>query len=221
MNSSNDLTTSLLQSSESSMPDIMSTASSTSDGEGFFESIKNISVTTWLLIVLILAFLGFNIFVYLAKGTQTISEIFKPVVERLSYLLGITTLQTINVSAKGTQSVVNATTDVINTSLNSIENTTQVNQSRQTQNNSHPDITQNNTLNQALNNTTSQRQQSGGEDYHADDSTSSIQLGKAGWCYIGEDRGFRSCAEVGVNDTCMSGEIFPTNDVCVNPNLRV
>jgi hypothetical protein len=48
MNNSNDLTTSLLQSSESSMPDIMSTASSTSDGEGFFESIKNISVTTWL-----------------------------------------------------------------------------------------------------------------------------------------------------------------------------
>ena len=57
MNSSNDLTTSLLQSSENSMPDIMSTASSSSDGEGFFESIKNISVTTWLLIVLIFAFL--------------------------------------------------------------------------------------------------------------------------------------------------------------------
>jgi len=195
--------------------------SSDSSPSSFFEGIKEVKFTTWIIIFFVLSFLGFNIFVYLAKGTQTISEIFKPVVERLGYLLGITTLQTINVSAKGTQSVVNATTDVINTSLNSIENTTQVNQSGQTQNNSHPDITQHNTLNQALNNTTSQRQQSGGEDYQADDSTSSIQLGKAGWCYIGEDRGFRSCAEVGVNDTCMSGEIFPTNDVCVNPNLRV
>jgi len=195
--------------------------SSDSSFSSFFEGIKEVKFTTWVIIFFVLSFLGFNIFVYLAKGTQTISEIFKPVVERLGYLLGITTLQTINVSAKGTQSVVNATTDVINTSLNSIENTTQVNQSGQTQNNSHPDITQHNTLNQALNNTISQRQQSGGEDYQADDSTSSIQLGKAGWCYIGEDRGFRSCAEVGVNDTCMSGEIFPTNDVCVNPNLRV
>jgi hypothetical protein len=204
-----------------SQPEFKSVFSSDSSPSSFFEGIKEVKFTTWVIIFFVLSFLGFNIFVYLAKGTQTISEIFKPVVERLSYLLGITTLQTINVSAKGTQSVVNATTDVINTSLNSIENTTQVNQSRQTQNNSHPDITQNNTLNQALNNTTSQRQQSGGEDYHADDSTSSIQLGKAGWCYIGEDRGFRSCAEVGVNDTCMSGEIFPTNDVCVNPNLRV
>jgi hypothetical protein len=204
-----------------SQPEFKSVFSSDSSPSSFFEGIKEVKFTTWVIIFFVLSFLGFNIFVYLAKGTQTISEIFKPVVERLGYLLGITTLQTINVSAKGTQSVVNATTDVINTSLNSIENTTQVNQSGQTQNNSHPDITQHNTLNQALNNTISQRQQSGGEDYQADDSTSSIQLGKAGWCYIGEDRGFRSCAEVGVNDTCMSGEIFPTNDVCVNPNLRV
>jgi len=26
--------------------------------------------------------------------------------------------------------------------------------------------------------------------------------------------------QVGVNDECMSGDVFPTNDVCVNPNLR-
>jgi hypothetical protein len=55
----------------------------------------------------------------------------------------------------------------------------------------------------------------------ADAANSSIQGGgKAGWCYIGEDRGFRSCAQVGVNDTCMSGEIFPTKEICVNPSLR-
>jgi len=43
---------------------------------------------------------------------------------------------------------------------------------------------------------------------------------KAGYCYIGEDRGFRSCIAVGENDTCMSGDIFPTMDRCINPNLR-
>ena len=54
-----------------------------------------------------------------------------------------------------------------------------------------------------------------------DDSYSSIQTGgKSGWCYIGEERGTRSCVQVGVNDECMSGDVFPTNDVCVNPNLR-
>jgi hypothetical protein len=61
--------------------------------------------------------------------------------------------------------------------------------------------------------------------YYADDSYSSIQKSKSssksGWCYIGEDRGFRSCISVGDNDTCMSGDIFPTSDICVNPNLRL
>lgn len=55
-----------------------------------------------------------------------------------------------------------------------------------------------------------------------DDSYSAIQSGgKAGWCYIGEERGIRSCMKVGINDQCMSDDIFPTNDICVNPKLRM
>jgi hypothetical protein len=57
----------------------------------------------------------------------------------------------------------------------------------------------------------------------ADDSTSLTQMkpkSKAGFCYIGEDRGFRSCIEVGEGDVCMSGDIFPTRAICINPNLR-
>jgi hypothetical protein len=56
-----------------------------------------------------------------------------------------------------------------------------------------------------------------------DDATSVTQGGgrsKSGYCYIGEDRGFRSCIKVGENDQCMSGDIFPTMDICINPNLR-
>ena len=56
-----------------------------------------------------------------------------------------------------------------------------------------------------------------------DDSLSRIQSGgsgKAGWCFIGEDRGFRTCSEIGENDKCMSGDIFPSQEICMNPNLR-
>jgi hypothetical protein len=58
--------------------------------------------------------------------------------------------------------------------------------------------------------------------YEEDSSSSNIQEGpgKKGWCFIGKDRGVRSCAKVGLNDTCMSGDIFPTSDICVNPRLR-
>ena len=78
-------------------------------------------------------------------------------------------------------------------------------------------------LNQALNEATPNYTPEPG--YGADDSYSSIQKSKSssksGWCYIGEDRGFRACINVGENDTCMSGDIFPTSDICVNPKLRM
>ena len=58
----------------------------------------------------------------------------------------------------------------------------------------------------------------------SDDSYSNIQLSKptnkSGWCYIGEERGFRSCIDVGDNDLCLSGNIFPTKEICINPSLR-
>lgn len=62
-------------------------------------------------------------------------------------------------------------------------------------------------------------QQSMGE--NSNDGSVRIRRTKPGFCYIGEDRGFRSCIEVGPDVKCMSGDIFPTKDVCVNPRLRV
>ena len=57
-------------------------------------------------------------------------------------------------------------------------------------------------------------------DYKANDSHSSSVKAKAGWCFVGEQKGFRNCVEVGENDKCLSGDIFPTSQVCVNPSLR-
>ena len=56
-----------------------------------------------------------------------------------------------------------------------------------------------------------------------DDATSRLRIPrtKSGYCYIGEDRGFRSCIEVTRDMKCMSGDIFPTREICVNPRLRV
>lgn len=41
-----------------------------------------------------------------------------------------------------------------------------------------------------------------------------------GWCYVGEEDGYRSCAPVGASDTCMSNQVYPSQDICINPNLR-
>jgi hypothetical protein len=223
-----------------------SPSSGDSNFDNLGDSIKSTSPTTWIIIILVLTFLGVNIFVYLAKGTQGLSDFFAPIINKISSIFGGVTGQVVSVSAEGskalvstaaqgTQSAVGASADVVNAGLTGVQQVAQPGQtqpSQQTQsslksqsvNTQQVDIMQANTLNRALNTSTSQKQQVNGEDYQADDSTSSIQMssttGKAGWCYIGEERGFRTCAEVGVNDTCMSGDIFPSQQICVNPNLR-
>ena len=233
MNSLNNLSNTILQSSESSSPDILSTGSSSSSSSGFVEGLQNISATTWILIVLILTFLGFNIFVYLANGTEQLNTIFGPLITAISGLFSGLTGQVVDVSAEGAKSVVstsakviNAGAGVIDTGLTDVQNITpnksssSVSSTPVTKN--QPDIMSNNTLNKALNSSQNEKQQSNSSDYQADEASSSIQSGppKSGWCYIGEDRGFRTCGEVGVNDKCMSGDIFPTQEICVNPSLR-
>lgn len=231
MSSSNNLSNTILQSSDNSMPempDIFSTNTSpdvsSNSGTGFFEGIQNMSPTTWLLIILILAFLGFNIFVYLAKGTETINSVFSPIISMFSGIFGDTVSQVVNVTAEGTKKIVNSTAGAIDTGLTEVQQiapnkaSSSVSSVPVTKN--QPDLMSNNSLNKALN--TSQSSQSPNNDYQADEASSNIQSGppKSGWCYIGEDRGFRTCAEVGPNDKCMSGDIFPSQDLCVNPSLR-
>jgi hypothetical protein len=41
-----------------------------------------------------------------------------------------------------------------------------------------------------------------------------------GYCYIGTQNNIRNCAKVTSKNKCMSGDIFPTMDLCINPNLR-
>ena len=227
--SSNSLSDSILQSSNS-LPSIndsiffSSSTTTSSSGEGILDSIKNMNPTTWLLIILIFTFLGFNIFVYLAKGTEQLNNIFGPIVNFISNFFGKVTGQVIDVSAEGGKAVVNTGAGAIDTGLTAIQNITpnkansSVSSTSVTQN--QPNLMSNNTLNKALN--SSQNKQQPNNDYEADEASSSIQSGppKSGWCYIGEDRGFRTCAQVGVNDKCMSGDIFPSQEICVNPNLR-
>jgi hypothetical protein len=222
MDNSNSISSAILQSSEPSFPSMSmsSSSGSSSNDTGFFDGLKEINLTTWLIIILILAFLGFNIFVYLAKGTQDISNFFGPVLQKIFGTSVAVTSQTVDVAAEGTKAVVGGTANVINTSLSAVQDITPNNApssiKSQSVENAVPKLNQyeTNSLNRALN-TSKQSQQSGGsQDYEPHEAT------KSGWCYVGEDRGYRTCAEVGVDDICMSGDIFPSQELCMNPNLR-
>lgn len=230
MDNSNGISNSITQQNIASSPNTWG-SSSNGDG-GFLSSIKSVSVTTWIIIFFIFSFLGFNIFVYLAKGTEDITTFFAPLIKATLGLFAYTTTSVVDVAASGTQNILDSTTNLVDTGLTSVQNKAQKIQEKTTptnlssqpvqQPNKQPDPMSNNALNQTLNTATASRNSNNNNDYQADESTSTIQSGgnKSGWCYIGEDRGFRSCVEVGQQDKCISGDIFPSKDICVNPNLR-
>jgi len=47
----------------------------------------------------------------------------------------------------------------------------------------------------------------------------SISSGKAGWCLTGEYQNKRGCVSVSESDQCLSGQIFPSKEMCLNPTL--
>jgi len=42
---------------------------------------------------------------------------------------------------------------------------------------------------------------------------------KKGWCLVGEHMAKRGCIEVGDYDKCMSGQVYPSQKMCLNPTL--
>ena len=217
---------------------------SASGSSSFF---ANISWQTWLIIFLILTLLGINIFAYLAKGTEEtvsiFSKVFGPILAFFGFSTLETTKQTVETSATGTKAgvdiVAGATTEVINV----VEETAKQNIPSATSGTyvgvSTPEqvkakqATSSLPVKQLANqkeNELEQWQQGALEKAFQDASSnrnqgpvpneSSAVTGKAGWCFIGEEQGIRSCSEIGVNDMCMSGDVFPNQAICMNPNLR-
>ena len=44
--------------------------------------------------------------------------------------------------------------------------------------------------------------------------------GLSGYCYIGQDNNSRVCNRLYPSEICMSGQVFPSMDICMFPNLR-
>ena len=168
----------------------------TKEGYNFFSS----TIFKVLMLIIILAILGVNLFQYLANTTDLVTKyVSRPVLEIL-HKLGFVTGETIKIVAKTTDSgIKSASSLATGLVVNSVD-------------------LGNNTLKDTVNTKKTYSQPL------PDDARNKTQLSKPtnkpGFCYIGEDRGFRSCIEVTDDDTCSSGEIFPSRAICINPNLR-
>jgi cytoskeletal protein RodZ len=221
--------------------------SANASSESFMDFFSNLTWQTWLIVILILAFLGINVFSYLEAGTEKTAsifdKIFAPILKLFGYEALETTKQTVETSATGTKAGVDVVSGTTTSAINVIEDTAKGNNNatntsvtgQQTTNTtfkSSQPIKDQLKIEKQINELEDWQQQnlqkaltdaSRPSEVKPDDSLSRIQSGgsnKAGWCFIGEDRGFRTCSEIGQNDQCMSGDIFPSQEICMNPNLR-
>tara|TARA_B100000925_G_scaffold94111_1_gene68444 strand:+ start:48 stop:956 length:909 start_codon:yes stop_codon:yes gene_type:complete len=218
-------------------------SNSPSSDSGFLSSMGELFKNVYfkiIMLILILAFLGFNLFKYLADATDSTTDLLGDPIKQIAaifgYTVGETTKNIVDTSAEGTKLGIDvaagATEDAIDLgqrALGASSTSTQKSSSENKSTSNSSSTKSSNTksekddLDKAINDGSSNKNNNKQSIPEPDDATSKTQSSKAsksGYCYIGEDRGFRSCIKVNDPNRCMSGEIFPTRDICINPTLR-
>ena len=208
--------------------------SSSNSSDGYFSTNGKTSYTRVGLIVVILLFLGVNLFSYLGDFLQIVKEALAPllknILESLGYVVTETTKDVAQLSAEGAKLGIDVAAGTVESGVNVIQGQLDIDQGSSSSSSSgNTNNLQNNQGKSKAFDSISSSLSSALADaeYNSepmpDDATSSTQRSgpsKSGYCYIGEDRGFRSCIQVKDGDTCMSGDIFPSQAICVNPSLR-
>ena len=169
-----------------------------------------------VLLIFLLSFLGFNIFTYLSDGTNFLTNLFGPIFSTTGEVIGDATKNIVSTASTGTQQIVqtgsDTTKNVVDVAAKGTTSGIGFLQDRLKKTASVVDPENNNILtdniNKKIDKTDSQPEPV---------RTQALQQG---YCFIGKINDTRHCAKVNERQQCMSGDIYPTMDICVNPNLR-
>ena len=199
-----------------SIPDIMKTVTPQADSPTISSpsaSTKSVFKTPSLenggadilkivLIATIVIFLSYNLYLYLTEGTDVLGKYFG---------IGLTT------TAKTTKEVVDTNIDATKRGMDGVKKGADKSLDMVAETGQKIENKAESRLQSAVNNPPSRP-----DNTKADISTeSNIQKPKqSGYCYIGTDRTYRTCVKMEPGDVCASNKVYPTKDVCINPNLR-
>ena len=190
----------------------------TSEVGSVVQTTENKGYMKWIILIVILALLGFNIFTYFGEilnwFKNLLAPILGPAVGTAATVVGDTAKQTIDVTAQGAKAAITGVQDVSTGGISALQ-----------------DVLEGKRIRNGIDGSYAHSELSAaearyilggaGEADETDNMKPKSKKGKVGYCYVGDDRGFRTCISVNQAHECMSGDIFPTMDVCVNPSLRV
>jgi hypothetical protein len=161
------------------------------------------------------------VIIFLILLNDSIGNIFRNIagmaynlVLKILALFGFVTGSAINVTANVAGNVARTGVDITEGTLHSVGNIltgTNVQQQQQQQQN----------LDNTLNTSTigQKNAQIPSPDTTENPIQNPISQEKSSWCLVGEYKGRRGCIEVSEHDKCMSGQVYPSQKMCLNPAL--
>ena len=164
-----------------------------------------IDIIKMLLIVAIVGFLAYNLYLYFTEGTDVLGKYFG------IGIIGVAKGSEVAVDtvAEGTKDTVSVAQNVTNKGLDVVaEGGEEIKKRAESP------------IERQLDEDEKKEEEAENIDANSSFASNLKKTVKGGYCYIGTDRTFRSCVKVNEGDICMSQKIFPTKELCINPNLR-
>lgn len=171
----------------------------------------------YALVILVLAALGFNLFFAVGDVTDSVLSFLSPILSLVGMGVGNTVKGTAQTAAEGGKLALDVAAGTVTSATDLLQSQMTPGKQKVTKDSTRMSE-------QMTKKSESEKQMRVNPPPSADETTSVTQRNgkgrKGGFCYIGEENGIRSCLRVSDASMCMSGEIFPTKDICVNPSLR-
>jgi len=183
-----------------------------------FDTYKNVLIGV-LVVLLILSFLGINLLDMISDIIKYIVNLFEPIVSQLLSLLGYTAGNVLNKTADIVSDTGKVTLDIAEGTVQNVGNL----MIKASKNNLNPNTRAK--LEQTLeddidNNYLNTNYSMPENDVTENPIQNPISSSKKGWCLVGEYNNKRGCVEVTEQDKCMSGQIFPSQQICLNANMQ-
>jgi len=165
---------------------------------------KNIIIIV-LVVILVLSLLGINVFIILGNVIQRLIDIFNPLVSKTLSDLGYTSGTLLGQSADISADALKTGIDILNDTVQSVEDLLLKASGK--------DVNLDKSINQPPLVAPLAPQ--------PNSTTNPIQspTSKQNWCLVGEYKGTRGCIAVSEQDKCLSGQVFPNQQMCLNPTF--
>ena len=177
------------------------------------------NVLIFILIVLVLfSFLGLNILTVLGSSLQNFSNIINPFIKQFLVAIGYSSGEIINKSADVTSDAAKIGIDIAEGTIHNVGDLLKKGASELEGSQKPP-------LDQKINSkeSTTESKPESKPEAKPDTSDNPIQkpitAEKMSWCLVGEYENKRGCVSVTDSDKCLSGQIFPSQQMCLNPTF--